>query len=144
METLGARMARDCRPGFSVFLSGELGAGKTTLTRGFLRALGYFGSVKSPTYTLVEPYELDSAIVYHFDLYRLSDPEELEFVGIRDYFGNKALCIVEWSERAANRLPVPDLRTVISYSEPGRRVKLIAATPAGARVIAGLRADNNM
>jgi tRNA threonylcarbamoyladenosine biosynthesis protein TsaE len=144
MEALGACLAGAHTPGFTIFLSGELGVGKTTLTRGFLRALGYLGSVKSPTYTLVEPYELGLIRVYHFDFYRLYDPEELEFIGIRDYFAGKAICLVEWPERAAEHLPRPDLRVIIAYSDPGRRVKLAAATPAGARVIAQLCADNNI
>jgi tRNA threonylcarbamoyladenosine biosynthesis protein TsaE len=135
METLGARLALSCQLGSVIFLSGELGAGKTTLTRGFMRGLGYLGPVKSPTYTLVEHYELRARTIYHFDFYRVHDPEEIEFIGFRDYFGGKAVCLVEWPERAISRLPRPDIRAIIAYSNPGRRVRLVPATPAGAQII---------
>ncbi|MDF9391964.1 MULTISPECIES: tRNA (adenosine(37)-N6)-threonylcarbamoyltransferase complex ATPase subunit type 1 TsaE [Methylococcus] len=119
-----ARLQTALPPGYVVFLHGNLGAGKTTLVRGYLRASGYQGTVKSPTYTLVEEYPLGDRTVYHFDLYRLNDPEELEWMGIRDYFRPDSLCFVEWPEKGEGLLPSPDLEVYLEQENTGRRLRI--------------------
>lgn len=124
-----------------VYLEGDLGAGKTTLTRGILRAYGYQGAVKSPTYTLVEPYELGEQRIYHLDLYRLADPEELEFIGGRDVLADDALCLIEWPSRGEGWLPAADLRIQLSVAEQGRSAQLIVGSPLGQRVLEQLESQ---
>ena len=137
-EALGGRLAEACPEACSIWLQGDLGAGKTTLVRGFLRRLGHEGPVKSPTYTLIEPYRLAHRNCYHLDLYRVSDPEELEYLGLRDLLGEESTLLVEWPERGAGWLPEPDLLVAIAYAPPGRRLAFSAESPVGARVLAAL------
>lgn len=120
--------------GGRIFLAGELGAGKTTLTRGLVKAYGHHGAVKSPTYTLVEPYEFEDANLYHFDLYRLSDPEEVEFLGVEEYLSATNLCIIEWAEKGAGFLPDPDITIEISIEGNGRRVHWQSQSNKGAQI----------
>ena len=135
------RLAEKAFPGMLVFLMGDLGAGKTTFVRGFLRAMGFHGIVKSPTYTLVETYELDNVSVYHFDLYRLADPEELEYAGGRDYFDGTSISLIEWPQQAEGYLPTPDLLIQINYAEEGRNLDISAMTESGKKVVLQLSSD---
>jgi tRNA threonylcarbamoyladenosine biosynthesis protein TsaE len=135
MRRLGAELARASEAGAVIFLEGELGTGKTTLVRGFLAALGQRGAVRSPTYTLVEPYELAGRRIYHLDLYRLGDPEELEFLGIRDLLEPAAVTLVEWPERGRGWLPEPDLVVHIDYAAHGRVVHVRSVGMRGGRLL---------
>lgn len=125
-------------PGCLIFLRGNLGAGKTTLVRGCLRAAGFQGAVKSPTFTLVEEYALADRTLFHFDLYRLNDPEELEWMGIRDYLRPDCTCFIEWPERGTGLLPEPDLDIALHIEGSARRVEISAGTGKGREVLAGL------
>jgi len=138
-EAAGARLARGLSGGMIVTLSGDLGAGKTTLVRGCLRALGWVGPVKSPSYPLVEHYSLSSLYLYHFDFYRFADPSEWETAGLADCFHRDAVCLIEWPERVAGRLPRPDLALTLTYpsdpSLPGRELALVPYTEGGERCL---------
>jgi len=114
-----------------VFLLGDLGAGKTTFSRGVVQGFGHDGAVKSPTYTLVEPYELTTGKIYHFDLYRLADPEELDYMGIDEYFHDSILCLIEWPERGQGLLPPPDLVVTLSHMSEGRNLSIQAYSEKG-------------
>ena len=131
MVALGTRIAQVTQGHGIVFLDGDLGAGKTTLSRGIIRGLGHVGSVKSPTFTLVEPYEIGEIRALHSDLYRLVDPEELEYLGIRDYLEDDALCLIEWPQKGAGFLPKPDLTITISPHDSGRSLSLLPQSPRG-------------
>jgi tRNA threonylcarbamoyladenosine biosynthesis protein TsaE len=134
MEALGARLA-PLLDNAIVYLQGELGAGKTTLARGILRGMGYNDKVRSPTYTLVEPYAVDQGMVYHLDLYRLADAEELEWLGLRDMLAEQAILLVEWPERGDGVLPEADLVVQIAPSGGGRSVDIVALTERGRQIL---------
>lgn len=142
-EAFGGRLAQllaaDWSGGWVVHLHGDLGTGKTTLVRGILRGLGHVGAVKSPTYTLIEPYEPKGRPVFHLDLYRLGDPEELEYLGLRDLLGGENLLLVEWPERAAgNALPPADLDIRIAYAAEGRDLEILGSGPRAEALIRAL------
>ncbi len=127
----GASLAKAIEPDLTIYLHGDLGAGKTTLVRGLLHGLGFAGKVKSPTYTLVEPYEISdpqgaSLSLYHFDLYRFNDEEEWEAAGFRDYFNPNSVCLIEWPEKAVHILPTPDIDIHLNLKDAGRMVRLKA------------------
>ena len=134
MLGLGAILARLLRGEGVIHLSGGLGVGKTTLCRGILRAMGHLGAVKSPTFTLVEPYQISGSEVYHFDLYRLADPSELEYVGIDEYFGKSKLCLIEWPERGIGHLPRHDLEITIDVLGEKRIIGVRSNSQSGEKI----------
>ncbi|MFJ4196979.1 tRNA (adenosine(37)-N6)-threonylcarbamoyltransferase complex ATPase subunit type 1 TsaE [Pseudomonas sp. NPDC089534] len=142
MTDFGARIARITGGHGLIFLVGDLGMGKTTLSRGLIRGLGHQGAVKSPTFTLVEPYEIGDVRAFHFDLYRLVDPEELEFLGIRDYFEDDALCLIEWPDKGAGFLPKPDLTITISPQDSGRSLTILSQGSRGEAWCAALALES--
>ena len=139
MESFGEAFSLVLTSGAVVYLEGDLGMGKTTLVRGVLRGLGYQGPVKSPTYTIVEPYDLSGFEAFHFDLYRVADAEELEFMGIRDYFTDGSLCLIEWAEMGRGALPEADLVISLSLIRQGRHVSVDAYTEKGRAALDVLR-----
>lgn len=171
MAGLGAQLAALVPAGTIIYLDGDLGAGKTTLVRGFLRAFGHQGAVKSPTFTIVEPYSLDynklynyneleeelkldanivadldtkkelkksGLKIYHFDLYRLEDPEELEYLGIRDYLDGQAIALIEWPDKGVGVLPRADLIIKITHQNQGRGIELVSQSIIGAAIVSKL------
>ena len=145
-EAAGARLASRLRGGMIVTVSGDLGTGKTTLVRGCLRALGWNGRVKSPSYGLIEHYPLSSLYFYHFDFYRFDDSNEWETVGAAECFRDDSVCVVEWPERVAGLLPRADLEVTLSHpADPatgGRRLSLVANTDAGERCLDAIVSPN--
>lgn len=135
LEALGCRLGQRAQAPLTVFLIGQLGAGKTTCARGFVFGRGHTGSVKSPTFTLVEPYPEAQGAVYHFDLYRIRDPEEFELAGLRDYFTRDSICLIEWPERGGDQLGSPDLALRIEITPTGRSVSVRAHSERGAELL---------
>lgn len=135
MIGFGNDLARLIEKPMIMTMQGDLGAGKTTLSRGILQGLGHVGNVKSPTYTLVEPYQLAVGAVYHFDLYRMVDPEELEYMGFADYMLDAALCLIEWPERGEGFIPAADISISIGDARVGRCVTLHGHSEAGRQLV---------
>src|SRR5918996_6210628 len=136
---LGEALAAGIAPGRVLFISGDLGAGKTTLVRGLLRGLGYAGRAKSPTYALVEPYTFSSLHLYHFDFYRFKDHSEWLNSGFREHFNPGSLCVVEWPEKAGDLLSPPDLHIKLDFDGQARRARLEARSRAGEAWLSSLR-----
>ena len=135
---IGAKVASCLKGGEVIYLKGELGTGKTTFVRGVLNGLGHTGNVKSPTFTIVEPYSIDDHVIYHFDLYRLDDPEELESLGIRDYCDGQSICFFEWPEKGGDFLPDADILISLSYQNEGRALEISAFSEIGDSIIGNL------
>lgn len=132
---LGRLLAEQLQPGTRIYLSGDLGCGKTTLSRGVLRALGHAGTVKSPTYTLVEPYNFSRLDLHHFDFYRFGNADEWDDAGFRDVLDSSSVCLVEWPERAGSTIPPADLLVQLLHLDSGRQATLIAHSEAGLRLL---------
>ena len=137
-ETLGTALAAVLTPGLQIWLEGNLGTGKTTLTRGVLRGLGHEGKVKSPTYTLIEPYVVSRLDLYHFDFYRFNSPEEYLDAGLDEYFAGEGVCMVEWPDKALPHLPSPDVEIRLEARGNGRFVEISGNTEAGRTCVIGL------
>ena len=140
---LAQAVAKHLKTSFVILLKGDLGVGKTTFARGFIQASGFDGVVKSPTYTLVEPYPIShDRMCYHFDLYRLADPEELEFTGARDYFNDTDVCLVEWPEKAEGFLPPADWVCEFKHHDEGRDLSISAMSEKGKSLMLQVFADH--
>lgn len=134
-QALASALAKVVVPGLIIYLHGNLGVGKTTLARALLTAMGHTGAIKSPTYTLVEIYNLPQLTLYHFDLYRLADPAELEFIGIRDYTNHNAMCLFEWPENGVGHIPAADIEISLEFDHLARTCTIQANTDAGVSVL---------
>jgi len=143
-EAFAARVASAVSAPCCIALQGDLGAGKTTFARGFLHAIGHQGKVKSPTYTILEPYQIGDITVNHFDLYRLVDPEELELIGAHEMFAEDSINLIEWPEQGTGWLPEMDLWLKIEHLEHGRRFRLSATSPRGKAVIANMHLNRQL
>jgi tRNA threonylcarbamoyladenosine biosynthesis protein TsaE len=145
---LGAALSRALAPGLTIYLHGDLGAGKTALTRALLHAAGHPGHVKSPTYTLAEPYTVQLAgqpvEVVHFDLYRMASEDEFLEAGFREYFNHRTVCIVEWPEKAGSVLPPPDINVFLTVLGEGRQVELQALSQQGSQCLERLHFAPNL
>ncbi|MBS0358138.1 MAG: tRNA (adenosine(37)-N6)-threonylcarbamoyltransferase complex ATPase subunit type 1 TsaE [Proteobacteria bacterium] len=137
-QAFAKRLATLCQPPLFIYFHGELGSGKTTLIRAILKNLGVKGSIKSPTFSLVESYEVDSLKFCHVDLYRLKSREELEYLGLRDYWDQNTICFIEWPEQAGDKLPIPDIDCYFTNSPLGREFTMTSHTERGTLVLAGL------
>lgn len=140
----GSALGNAIIPNLTIYLHGDLGAGKTTLVRGLLHGLGFTGKVKSPTYALVEPYEnlmtkSGTLNLYHFDLYRFNDEEEWEAAGFRDYFNTASVCLIEWPEKAEHILPIPDVDIYFKIKPSGRDVRIDGHTLAGQACVKNIK-----
>ncbi|TXR54976.1 tRNA (adenosine(37)-N6)-threonylcarbamoyltransferase complex ATPase subunit type 1 TsaE [Reinekea thalattae] len=140
MPAFGAQLAKACRSGSVIYLQGTLGMGKTTLSRCVVEATGWQGRVKSPTYTLVEQYSGNLVEALHFDLYRLADPEELEFLGVRDFDQHQAIWLIEWPERGAGLLPPADIEVYFEDAQNSRKLRLVACSDKGAQQLQQMEA----
>jgi len=141
---LGTELAKVLTPGLVIFFNGDLGAGKTTLARALLHALGYQGKVKSPTYTLVEIYVISSLYLYHFDFYRFNDPQEWEEAGFREYFNEASICLVEWPEKAGGLLPPADIEIALRVAGSGRQAEITAGTEKGRQCLSRLTSGDKI
>lgn len=135
MQAFAGKLAHCIKGGAVIYMHGDLGAGKTTFTRGLLQGFDYHGKVKSPTYALVEPYELTHQTIYHFDLYRVTEPEELIHIGLLEYFTASAVCVIEWPEKGFPVLPAQDLNCYIEFREDGRELILKANSVRGEAIL---------
>ncbi len=141
---LGAALAAVLQPGLVIYLSGDLGTGKTTLARGLLRALGHSGPVKSPTYTLVELYLISGYSVYHFDFYRFNTPEEWHDAGLEEHFDGRAICLVEWPEKVGSDLPAPDICIHLNVYGDARQVSIKGSSERGTTCLSELRIPSSI